>query len=94
MDEPTRQEMAGLIEGLGPERRARIAALTETGLYELHWSLGLGIRNAIRLGKLSLLHAWARTANTNPFGKSLDDLSHMIIVEVWKTIRDQDDPGA
>ena len=88
-----------LVTELPKEGRDRISAMTEEKeLYELHFGLGMAIRNAMGLwqGNDALLADCRRVAIEN--GQKLtpveveglihpDDASHVILVELWKKVR-------
>lgn len=69
---------------LDPKEKAAISAKQEYELIDLHFGLGLMIRNGFRLHETASLLLKACGAN-NP-----DDGSHVLIVELWRRLKTTD----
>jgi hypothetical protein len=76
---------ARAIEKMGPGGVERLRSLTREELIELHFSLGLNIRNGFGLwdGNPALLDSCARTAGGTP---DPDSASMMIITRAWEIV--------
>jgi hypothetical protein len=69
-----------LLLVLSPEDKLAIAAMLEEDLYDLHFTLGLAIRNAWLNQVDSFLRAACGTYHP-------DDASHVIIGALWRTLQ-------
>jgi hypothetical protein len=85
MNYAARQELNALIDDMSSADRAFIAGLGEGALIDLHFGLGLFIRNEIRQNRLPALYKWVRAEGGNPFQHD-DDQSDMIITLIWKSL--------
>jgi hypothetical protein len=76
---------ARAIEKMGPNGVERLRSLTKDELIELHFSLGLNIRNGFGLwdGNQALLDSCANTAGATP---EPDSVSMMIITRAWEIV--------
>jgi hypothetical protein len=71
---------------LSDENKVRIAALAESDIFGLHFGLGMWIRNNLGLwqGNDALMQAIQnRDPDVHP-----DDVSMLIIEDVWKRLRE------
>jgi hypothetical protein len=66
---------------LTPEDRLAIATIQKGDLINLHFTLGMSIRNAFGLHEPDSLLLAACRPSVDP-----DDASHMIIMELWNRI--------
>ena len=79
----TVQEAVRLLQRLVPEpEQAKIAAMSEDELINLHFGLGMWIRNNLGLWEPSSVLVWA-TGAAEP-----DDASTVIIKAFWQRLRD------
>jgi hypothetical protein len=76
---------ARAIEKMGPNGVERLRSLAKDELIELHFSLGLNIRNGFGLweGNQALLDSCARAAGGTP---EPDAVSMMIITRAWELV--------
>ena len=76
---------ARAIEKMGPDGVERLRSLAKGDLIELHFSLGLNIRNGFGLwdGNQALLDSCARAAGGTP---EPDSASMMIITRAWEIV--------
>jgi hypothetical protein len=77
---------ARAIERLGPEGVERLRSLAKDELIELHFSLGLNIRNGFGLwdGNSALIDSCAKTAGAT---REPDSVSMAIITRAWEVVR-------
>jgi hypothetical protein len=70
---------------MGPEAVQRLRSLAKDELIELHFSLGLNIRNSFGLwgGNQALLDSCAKAAGAPP---EPDSVSMMIITRAWEMV--------
>lgn len=69
-----------LLLVLSDEDKSAIAAMQENDLYDLHFTFGLAIRNSWLNQVDSYLRAACGTYHP-------DDASHVIILELWRTLQ-------
>lgn len=77
---------ARAIERLGPEGVERLRSLAKDELIELHFSLGLNIRNGFGLwdGNSALVDSCVKTAGAT---REPDSVSMAIITRAWEVVR-------
>ena len=75
----------GVIDKISAGDKAYIATLAENNHGYLHFSLGLGIRNEMRLGGLQALRRWTDELGIPAI--AIDNKSGKIIDEIIRTVK-------
>jgi Domain of unknown function (DUF6794) len=80
------QDIAAILEEMGPEARQSMRAMTESDLSRLHHGYGTWLRNQFRQGKFPHLFRFCDLRMT-PETRSFDAISGVAIPEIWRHLR-------